>query len=57
MVYIMGKEQMTIKKGTNFLRAISCGCSLWIRENSRTKMADIGLPFDNLVEVGFVKEI
>jgi KUP system potassium uptake protein len=30
---------------------------LWIRENSRTKMADLNLPFDNLVEVGFVKEI
>lgn len=57
MVYIMGKEQMTIKKGTNFVRAAFLWMFLWIRENSRTKMADIGLPFDNLVEVGFVKEI
>ena len=57
MVYIMGKEQMTIKKGTNFARAAVLWMFLWIRENSRTKMADIGLPFDNLVEVGFVKEI
>lgn len=57
MVYIMGKEQMTIKKGTNFVRAVFLWMFLWIRENSRTKMADIGLPFDNLVEVGFVKEI
>jgi KUP system potassium uptake protein len=57
MVYIMGKEQMTIKEGTNFVRAIFLWMFLWIRENSRTKMADIGLPFDNLVEVGFVKEI
>ena len=57
MVYIMGKELMTIKKGTNFMRAIFLWMFLWIRENSRTKMADIGLPFDSLVEVGFVKEI
>jgi KUP system potassium uptake protein len=57
MVYIMGKEQMTIKKGTNIVRAVFLWMFLWIRENSRTKMADIGLPFDNLVEVGFVKEI
>lgn len=30
---------------------------LWMRENSRTKMADMNIPFGNLVEVGFVKEI
>jgi len=56
-VYIMGKEQMTIKKGTNLVRKLFLMLFLWIRENSRTKMADLNLPFDNLVEVGFVKEI
>ena len=56
-VYIMGKEQMTIKKGTSFVRKVFLMMFLWIRENSRTKMADLNLPFDNLVEVGFVKEI
>jgi hypothetical protein len=30
---------------------------LWIRENSRTKMADTNVPFDCLVEVGLIKEI
>jgi KUP system potassium uptake protein len=55
--YIMGKEQMKIKKGTNFIRRFFLWLFLWIRENSRTKMADLNLPFDNLVEVGFVKEI
>lgn len=57
MVYVMGKEQMTIKKGTNFIRRGFLMLFLWIRENSRTKMADMNIPFDNLVEVGFVKEI
>jgi len=57
MVYVMGKEQMTIKKGTNIMRKIVLLAFLWIRENSRTKMADMNIPFDNLVEVGFVKEI
>jgi KUP system potassium uptake protein len=55
--YIMGKEEMKIKKGTNFMRGFFLWLFLWIRENSRTKMADLNLPFDNLVEVGFVKEI
>lgn len=57
VVYVMGKEQMTIKKGTNLLRRALLMLFLWIRENSRTKMADMNVPFDNLVEVGFVKEI
>lgn len=57
MVYVMGKEQMRIKDGTNVLRRIVLMAFLWIRENSRTKMADMNIPFDNLVEVGFVKEI
>ncbi|KFZ17404.1 hypothetical protein V502_04612 [Pseudogymnoascus sp. VKM F-4520 (FW-2644)] len=30
---------------------------LWMRENSRTKMADMTIPTDSLVEMGFVKEI
>ena len=57
MVYIMGKEQMKIKQGTNLVRRGLLRLFLWIRENSRTKMADMNIPFDNLVEVGFVKEI
>ncbi|TVY88032.1 Potassium transporter [Lachnellula willkommii] len=57
MVYVMGKEQMTIKKGTNIFKRLLFMLFLWIRENSRTKMADMNIPFDNLVEVGFVKEI
>lgn len=57
VVYVMGKEQMKIKKGTNIFRKVLLMAFLWIRENSRTKMADMNIPFDNLVEVGFVKEI
>lgn len=57
MTYVMGKEQMKIKKGTNIIRRVLLMAFLWIRENSRTKMADMNIPMDNLVEVGFVKEI
>lgn len=56
-IYIMGKEQMKIKPGSNFMRKILLEAFLWIRENSRTKMASMNIPADNLVEVGFVKEI
>jgi len=57
LVYIMGKEQMKIRKGANIVRRVLLMMFLWIRENSRTKMADMDIPIDNLVEVGFVKEI
>lgn len=56
-VYVMGKEQMKIKRGTNVFRRGLLGAFLWIRENSRTKMAEMMLPTDQLVEVGFIKEI
>lgn len=56
-VYVMGKEQMKIKKGTNILRRGLLWSFLWIRDNSRAKMADMDIPTDQLVEVGFVKEI
>jgi len=56
-VYIMGKEQMKICKGTNVVRRLFLELFLWIRDNSRTKMADLNVPVDRLVEVGFVKEI
>ncbi|CAG8951915.1 hypothetical protein HYFRA_00005719 [Hymenoscyphus fraxineus] len=57
IVYVMGKEQMKIKQGTNIFRRAALWAFLWIRENSRTKMADMNIPLDQMVEVGFVKEI
>jgi KUP system potassium uptake protein len=57
MVYVMGKEQMRIKAKSGWMRKGLLKAFLWIRENSRTKMADMDIPFDQMVEVGFVKEI
>lgn len=60
MVYIIGKEVMKVKRGRSvkgFLRFMVLETFLWIRENSRTKLADLDIDADNLVEVGFVKQI
>jgi KUP system potassium uptake protein len=57
MVYVMGKEQMRIKEKSGWVRRGLLWAFLWIRENSRTKMADMDIPFEQMVEVGFVKEI
>ncbi|RDL31487.1 Uncharacterized protein BP5553_09696 [Venustampulla echinocandica] len=57
VLYIIGKEQMKIKPGTRILRKIPLAAFLWIRENTRTKIANLRVPTDRVVEVGFVKEV
>lgn len=60
-VYIIGKEVMKVKRGrrsiSGFFRLVVLETFLWIRENSRTKLADLDIDADDLVEVGFVKRI
>lgn len=57
VLYIMGKEQMKIKHGTNYARRVLLWMFLWIRDNTRTKMANLRIPTDKVIEVGFLKEI
>lgn len=59
-VYVLGKEAMRIKMGRGpwyWVRRMFLGVFLWIRENSRAKLADLDIDIDKLVEVGFLKEI
>ena len=57
VLHIIGKEQMQIKKGTNLLRRFLLEVFLWLRDNSRNKMANLRVPIDKVIEVGFLKEI
>lgn len=57
VIYIVGKEQMRIKPGTNLFRRALLELFLWIRENSRSKVQALNVAVDKLVEVGFVKEV
>lgn len=57
VVYIVGKEQMRIRTGTNIWRRVMLSAYLWLRENTRGKMAAMHIPTDKLVEVGFIKEV
>ncbi|EXJ81437.1 potassium uptake protein [Capronia epimyces CBS 606.96] len=57
VVYIIGKEQMRIRPGTNVVRRALLELFLWIRENTRTKVQALNVAIDRLVEVGFVKEV
>lgn len=57
VLYIMGKEQMKIKEGTNYARRALLWVFLWMRDNTRNKIANLRVPTDKVFEVGFLKEI
>lgn len=60
IMYVVGKGQMRTRHGAGarglFRRAV-LETFLWIRDNTRTKVANLRLAMDRTVEVGFVKEI
>jgi KUP system potassium uptake protein len=57
-VYIVGKEQMRLLKSkNNIFKRVILGIFLWVRDNTRAKVASMKIPIEKLVEVGFVKEI
>lgn len=56
-VYVLGKEVTKIRAGSNFIRRFLLSMYLWMRENTRTKLANLALDPQEVIEVGFVKEI
>jgi KUP system potassium uptake protein len=57
VIYIVGKVQLRIKKGTNFLRWAALSAFVWIRSITSAKVQRLNVEVDRLVEVGFLKEI
>jgi len=57
VLYIIGKEQMKIKPGTGIWRRTLLKAFFWLRDNTRTKVANLRVQPDRVIEMGFVKEI
>ncbi|KAH0562378.1 hypothetical protein GP486_002929 [Trichoglossum hirsutum] len=57
VLYVIGKEQMKVKAGTGIWRTTLLKSFLWLRENTRTKIANLRVSTEKIIEVGFVKEI
>jgi KUP system potassium uptake protein len=55
--YIIGKEQMHIKKNTNIFRKGLLHTFLFIRENTRNKIANLKVQQDRVIEIGFIKDV
>ncbi|PSN61587.1 potassium transporter [Corynespora cassiicola Philippines] len=57
VLYIMGKEQMKVKTGTNIIRKVFLETFLFLRDNTRTKIANLDVDRNKVIEVGFVKDV
>lgn len=57
IMYVVGKGQMKIRSDTPLFRKGVLTLFLWIRDNTRAKIANLRLAMERVVEVGFVKEI
>ena len=57
VLYIIGKSQLTVGPSGSIFRKILLHAWLWIRENTRTKIASLKVPMDRVFEVGFIKDI
>lgn len=57
VLYIVGKEEMKIQPASPLWRKLLLSAFLFIRHNSRNKVANLQLPTAKLVEIGFVKNI
>jgi KUP system potassium uptake protein len=57
VLYIIGKEQMKVKKGTNMFRRIVLETFLFLRDNTRAKIKSLEVPMDKVIEIGFVKDV
>ncbi|KAL8734001.1 MAG: hypothetical protein Q9166_001762 [cf. Caloplaca sp. 2 TL-2023] len=62
VVYVVGKEQMRISKVTGckprgWCRRITLAAFLWLRSNTGSKIANLNVDVNKLVEIGFVKVV
>ena len=58
VVYVVGKEQMRIREGRlakDWGRRTALAAFLWLRGNTGSKVANLNVDVDKLVEIGFVK--
>jgi KUP system potassium uptake protein len=57
VLYIIGKEQIKIKEGIGIWRSSLLRAFLWLRDNTRTKIANLKVNVDRVIEVGYIKQI
>lgn len=60
VVYVVGRKSLRIKKSTmfaNLFPGLLLRLYIWMRQLSRSDIADMHIPIDNMFEIGIVKDI
>ena len=57
VVYIIGKEQLKPKSETSLVRRLALGAFIWLRQLSRSKVAEMDFRLNDVFEVGIFKEV
>ena len=57
VTYLVGKEKLRIRDDASFFRRILLSAFIWMRDNTRSRIAAMKLPGDHLVEMGFIMEV
>ncbi|KAG9596118.1 putative potassium transporter, partial [Aureobasidium melanogenum] len=56
-LYLVGKQQLRVYEDTPIVKKALLEAFLFVRENTRAKVAQLDVPVEKLVEVGFVGEM
>ncbi|KEQ73566.1 putative potassium transporter [Aureobasidium namibiae CBS 147.97] len=56
-LYLVGKQQLRVYEDTTMVKKVLLQSFLFVRENTRAKVAQLDVPVEKLVEVGFVGEM
>jgi KUP system potassium uptake protein len=56
-LYLVGKQQLRVYEDTSIVKKSLLAAFLFVRENTRAKVAQLDVPVEKLVEVGFVGEM
>ena len=57
VVYVIGREQLKPKPETSFVRRLALGAFIWLRQLSRSKVAEMDFRLNDVFEVGIFKEV
>jgi KUP system potassium uptake protein len=57
VVYIIGKEQLKTNPNASFIRRLALGVFIWLRQISRSKVAEMDFQLADVFEVGVFTQI
>ena len=58
VMYIVGKEDLKMPENVyNIFRRTILGAFLWMRDSTTEKVTSMEIPYEKLIEIGFIREV